>query len=238
MQGGDLAVEPHLAAVALDDVGERAADADRALRVEAEALERALLHEVGEERPRRDLVGVDREDRRGHVAKQPVHGLVRRRLGQPLLERELLLRQLALARAAELRHQLRAPLGDLVEQHRPAALGRVDRLALDPEDVGGIRDAQLEGRADVAEGLLHRAAELDGDRAGVDLEAVDLERGGAAPDTRASLDEQRPVAGHGEARRGAQAAHAGADDQDVALVGHVPIPIWSPPLTLSTWPWT
>src|SRR5690606_30931770 len=73
VQGGDRRVEPDLAAATANRLCQVVPDADGAPRAEAETLEGALLGEVDQEGPGRQLVGVGGEDGGAEVAKDGVH---------------------------------------------------------------------------------------------------------------------------------------------------------------------
>ena len=81
--------------------------------------------------------------------------------------------------------------------------------------MGGSGYADVEGGADLGEGLLGDAAGLDHDGAVVDLEAVDVAGGGPAAEVVKPLGDQRAVAEMGQPGRGEQAARARADHEDV-----------------------
>ena len=81
--------------------------------------------------------------------------------------------------------------------------------------IGGSGVADIEGSADLGEGLLGDAAGLDHDGAVVDLEPVDVAGGGPAAQVAEPLGDQGAVAEVGQPGRGEQAARARSDHDDV-----------------------
>jgi hypothetical protein len=115
--------------------------------------------------------------------------------GKPVSRRELAVRQsLIVTRIGQAAKQLRPVAGQPRQQEAPAPAGDIDILAADPVEDGRVRHPDVEVGPDLGERLLGDAAGLDDDSAVVDLEAVDLPRGGAAADVAEPLDDQRTVA--------------------------------------------
>ena len=191
---------------------------DGALGVEAEPFERALAGEVGEEHPRRQVLGADGEDRGAHVAEDAVHAFIFRVARDPFGCGDLVLGQTrVIARSADTLDQLGALAGELAQQEAPAAAGDVDILAADAVQQRGFGLADVERRADLLAGLLGDPADLDHDGAVVDLEAVDVVGGGPAADLVEPFHHQRAVAAMRQPCGREQAARSGSDDDDVEL---------------------
>src|SRR5581483_8921736 len=133
-------------------------------------------------------------------------------------------KSLVLACGTEATEQLRPGSGQPADQQAPPAAGDIDVLALDPVENRLLWLAHVELRSDLGEGLLGNSAELDHDRAVVDLEAVELACRGAAADVLEALDHQRSHAGGRQAGGGEQAAGAGADHDRIELIRHAQPP--------------
>jgi hypothetical protein len=120
-------------AIAADDRGQRIPHPDRALGTEAESLEGALAGEIGQERPRRQLVGIAGKDRRAEIAEQRVDRGIAGIGLEPVFGRLPPVRQIPGTGVGELLQDARGLFRQLTEQQRPAATADIHQFAVDEE---------------------------------------------------------------------------------------------------------
>ena len=122
-----------------------------------------------------------------------------------------------IAGSADAGDQFGALAGQLAQQEAPPATGHVNVFATDSVQQRRSGFADVEWRADLFTGLLGNAADLDHNGTGIDLEPVDVVRGGASADLVEAFDNEGPIATVRKPSGGEQPARAGADNNRIEL---------------------
>ncbi len=219
-----LGVAQDLRAAGLDGRGQRLHVRAVAPRRHAEATAAAAVAHEAEELPGRDLVHVGSDQRGAEALEQVLHVRVAGRGVEPVPERDRVGRHRLHRRDERVEQALRtlvvAVEGKGDQSAQPAAGFLLVEIAV-PQAIAhpaGQFD-HVQRHAQQVEGLACRVVlgHRDHDRAGGHPHAVALAVRTAAADVAGLLQQQHPLAGRGEARGGAEAAHAGADDDRIPV---------------------